>query len=156
MPSSVGATAGPGIERSCDADEWVRAEELAAGIELFSARLRGQPFSPHRHDVYAIGVTDEGIQAFGYRGAVEHSLPGQVFVLHPDEIHDGRADGSDPFGYRQIYLATDRIAAALPALTGKPTTLPFAAPVADDPVLAGVVLAAFAGVPEPLAADALV
>jgi AraC-like DNA-binding protein len=128
----------------------------ADGVELFRARLRGCPFSRHRHDVYAIGVTEEGVQAFGYRGTVERSLPGQVFVLHPGELHDGRADGPGLFGYRQVYVCPDRIAAALPALTGRPAPLPFAAPVTDDPVLARVVRTAFACAPEPLALDAMV
>jgi AraC-like DNA-binding protein len=153
---SLGDGAGAGLERSCDADEWVAASGPVDGVELFRARLRGSPFSRHRHDVYAIGVTEEGIQAFGYRGTVERSLPGQVFVLHPDEPHDGRADGPGLFGYRQIYVSPDRIAAALPALTGRPAPLPFAPPVIDDAVLAQVVRTAFARAPEPLALDALV
>jgi AraC-like DNA-binding protein len=126
------------------------------GVELFRARLRGRPFSRHRHDVYAIGVTEEGVQAFDYRGTVERSLPGQVFVLHPDELHDGRAEGLGSFGYRQIYVNPDRIASALPALTGRATPLPFAPPVIDDPVLGRIVRAAFARAPEPLALDGLV
>ena len=125
-------------------------------MELFRARLRSRPFSRHRHDVYAIGVTEEGVQAFHYRGTVERSLPGQVFVLHPDELHDGRADGPGLFGYRQICVSPDRIASALPALTGRPVQLPFAPPVTDDPVLARLVRTAFASAPEPLALDALV
>jgi AraC-like DNA-binding protein len=126
------------------------------GVELFRARLRGSPFSRHRHDVYAIGVTEEGVQAFGYRGTVEHSLPGQVYVLHPDELHDGRAEGPGLFGYRQIYVTPDRIAAALPAITGRTAPLPFAAPVIDDPALARVVRTAFTHAAEPLSLDALV
>jgi AraC-like DNA-binding protein len=126
------------------------------GVELFRARLRGRPFSRHRHDVFAIGVTEEGVQAFGYRGTVEHSLPGQVYVLHPDELHDGRAEGPGLFGYRQIYVTPDRIAAALPAITGRTAPLPFAPPVIDDPALARVVRTAFTRAAEPLALDALV
>ncbi len=125
------------------------------GVELLRAHLRGHPFSRHRHDVYAVGVTEAGVQAFGYRGTVERSVPGQVFVLHPDEPHDGRADGPGGFGYRQIYLAPARIAGALSALTGRPAPLPFAVPVADDPVLARAVRAAFETT-EPLALDAVV
>ncbi len=125
-------------------------------MELFRARLRGRPFSRHRHDVYAIGVTEEGVQAFGYRGTVERSVPGQVFVLHPDELHDGRAEGLGVFGYRQIYVNPARIVSALSSLTGRPAPLPFASPVTDDPVLARVVRMAFARSPEPLALDALV
>jgi AraC-like DNA-binding protein len=156
MAPSLGDVVGAGLERSCGPDEWVDATGAADGVELFRARLRGRPFSRHRHDVYAIGVTEEGVQAFEYRGTVEHSLPGQVFVLHPDEPHDGRAEGPGLFGYRQIYVDPARIAAALPALTGRPAPLPFAPPVTDDPALARVVRTAFARAPEPLALDALV
>jgi AraC-like DNA-binding protein len=156
MAASLGDGHGAGLERLCVGGEWVDAKGPVDGIELFSARLRGRPFSRHRHDVYAIGVTEEGVQAFGYRGTTERSLPGQVFVLHPDELHDGRADGPGVFGYRQIYVSPGRIAAALRALTGRLVPLPFAAPVADDPLLARTVRAAFAGALEPLAADALV
>src|SRR5215472_2956823 len=156
MAPSLGGAPGAGIEHSCGPQEWLEATGPVDGVELFRARLRGHPFSRHRHDVYAIGVTEEGVQAFGYRGTVERSLPGQVFVLHPDELHDGRAEGPGVFGYRQIYVTPDRIATALPALTGRLAPLPFAAPVADDPRLARTVRAAFAGPLEPLAADALV
>lgn len=166
MAASLGDWQGAGLERSCGRvtsaqGEWVEATGPVDGVELFSARLRGRPFSRHRHDVYAIGVTEEGVQAFDYRGGVQRSVPGQVFVLHPDEPHDGRADGSGVFGYRQIYVSPVRIADALRAVTGRLVPLPFAAPVADDPLLARTVRAAFSpaaltGVPEPLAADTLV
>ncbi len=156
MAASLADGHGAGLERLCGPGEWVDAKGPVDGVELFTARLRGRPFSRHRHDVYAIGVTEEGVQAFGYRGTVERSLPGQVFVLHPDEPHDGRADGPGVFGYRQIYVSPGRIAAALAALTGRLVPLPFAAPVTDDPSLARAVRAAFTRALEPLAADALV
>jgi AraC-like DNA-binding protein len=156
MAPRLGDASGAGLEHSCEPDEWVDGAGPVDGLELFRARLRGHPFSRHRHDVYAIGVTEEGVQAFDYRGTVEHSLPGQVFVLHPDELHDGRAEGPGLFGYRQIYVTPDRIASALPAITGRPAPLPFAAPVIDDPVLARVVRTAFVRAAEPLAFDALV
>jgi AraC-like DNA-binding protein len=156
MAVSLNDAAGAGLERPCEPAEWVDAATPVDGVELFRARLRGRPYGRHRHDVYAIGVTEEGVQAFDYRGAVEHSLPGQVYVLHPDELHDGRAEGPGLFGYRQIYVSPDRIACAARILTGRPTPLPFAPPVIDDPVLARVVRAAFAGPPEPMALDDLV
>lgn len=156
MTPSLGDARGGGLERSCGPGEWVEASGPVDGVELFRARLRGRPFGRHRHDVYAVGVTEAGIQAFDYRGTVERSLPGQVFVLHPDEPHDGRADGPGVFGYRQIYVTPARIADALRALTGRPAPLPFAPPVADDPILAHAVRMAFEWTPEPLALDAVV
>jgi AraC-like DNA-binding protein len=155
MAVSLGETGGAGLEPSCDLDEWVDAREPVDGVELFRARLRGHPFGRHRHDVYAIGVTEEGVQGFGYRGTVEHSLPGQVFVLHPDEPHDGFADGPGALGYRQLYVCPGRIAAAQRALTGRRGTLPFAAPVTDDALLATAIRTAFARPLEPLAVDTL-
>jgi len=155
MAPSLGEARGAGLERSCGPGEWVDARSPADGVELFAARLRGRPFSRHRHDVYAIGVTEQGVQAFGYRGTVERSLPGQVFVLHPDEPHDGRADGPGVFGYRQVYVSPGLIAAAQCAVTARPAPLPFAAPVSDDAVLARVIRTAFATALEPLALDAL-
>src|SRR5262249_37204647 len=156
MDPSLGDAAAAGLERPCDPAEWVYAARPADGVELFRARLRGNPFNRHRHDVYAIGVTDEGVQAFAYRGTVERSLPGQVFILHPDELHDGRAAGPGLFGYRHIYLTPDRIPSALPPLTGRPAPLPFVPPVPDAPALARVVRTAFARAPEPLALDTLI
>ena len=82
-------------------------------------------FEPHRHDTYAIGVTTAGVQTFRYRGAGRVCLPGQLHVLHPDELHDGAAGTDDGFGYRILYLPPELVR---DALGGWP--LPFVA----DPV----------------------
>lgn len=84
----------------------------ATGIERMRAFFCGHAFAPHRHDTYAIGITTSGVQSFCYRGAVHHSLPGQVFVLHPDENHDGRAGDERGFGYRIAYIDPALIGAA--------------------------------------------
>lgn len=83
-------------------ENWlVKAPGRADRIE---ACFTGAAFSPHRHDTYAIGLTLRGVQSFDYRGATRHSLAGHVVVLHPDELHDGRAGNDEPFHYRTIYL----------------------------------------------------
>lgn len=84
-------------------------ESLSDGFSRAEARLTGRAFSPHRHDTYAIGTTTKGVQTFDYRGSTHHSLPGNVFVLHPDELHDGRAGTEAAFGYRILYIAPDLI-----------------------------------------------
>lgn len=128
-----------------------------AGVEVLRAWFRGRAFARHRHDTYAIGVTEAGVQMFDYRGRVERSTPGQVVVLHPDEAHDGRAGGEDGFGYRIVYVEPARIAAAVRAIRGRPAPLPFARePVSRNPMLARAVTAAFQAPAEPLALDALV
>jgi hypothetical protein len=127
------------------------------GVELFQAWFSRRGFTRHRHDTYAIGVTESGVQVFDYRGRVERSLPGQVVVLHPDEMHDGRAGTEGGFGYRIVYVNPARIADAVRTLRGRPTPLPFVREtVSRNRTLGRAVTAAFRSVPEPLALDALV
>lgn len=76
----------------------------APGIERLQAGLRGEGFTPHRHDTYAIGMTLSGVQTFSYRGTKRVCLPGQWHVLHPDELHDGVPGTDDGFAYRIVYV----------------------------------------------------
>jgi AraC-like DNA-binding protein len=73
-------------------------------IERIEARFSGAAFAPLRHDTYAIGITLEGVQSFDYRGSPRHSQPGHFVILHPDEVHDGRAGDDAPFRYRTAYI----------------------------------------------------
>jgi AraC-like DNA-binding protein len=135
-----------GLERSCD---WVRYGAHAHGIQRMRAWFAGAAFGRHRHDTYAIGVTESGVQSFRYRGNVHSALPGDVVVLHPDEPHDGYAGSGAGFGYRILYVDPALIAAAAGAL-------PFARnPVLRNARLARTVEAAFRCEAEPLAADAI-
>jgi AraC-like DNA-binding protein len=110
-------------------------QTVCDGLVRAEARLTGRAFSPHRHDSYAIGYTTAGVQAFDYRGATHRSLPGDVFVLHPDELHDGRAGTDSAFGYRILYVSPDLVSRA--AETGE---LPFVRhAVSDDPRLKAIV-----------------
>lgn len=74
------------------------------GIERMAVFFRGHAFAPHRHDTYAVGLTSAGVQAFTYRGVTRRCLPGEAFVLHPDEKHDGRPGDERGFGYRVAYI----------------------------------------------------
>jgi len=135
----------------------VRTSAPGEGVELLRAWFRGPAFARHRHDTYAIGVTEAGVQTFDYRGRAERSTSGQVVVLHPDEMHDGRAGTEAGFGYRIVYVEPARIAAAVRTIGGRPAPLPFVRkPVCDNPTLRRAVTAAFQFAPEPLALDALV
>jgi len=91
----------------------MRAAPSSRGFERIEAFFAGHAFAPHRHDTYAIGVTLEGIQSFRYRGAAAHSAPGQVFVIHPDETHDGYAGSDAGFRYRLLYVDPRAIHEAL-------------------------------------------
>jgi AraC-like DNA-binding protein len=150
------------LERSCEITVpgrpgWLRSRVLGEGVELLQAWFAGHGYDTHRHDTYAIGLTDVGVQAFDYRGAARISTPGEVVVLHPDETHDGSAGTPDGFGYRIIYVAPTRIHDALRAIRGRSCALPFAPePVTASAALASAIEAAFHLTPEPLATDSLI
>ena len=157
MAAMLGRSGGEGLVRSCGRNDWLWGRGPIAGVELLRAWFSGRAFAKHRHDTYAIGVTEAGVQTFDYRGRVERSMPGEVVVLHPDEPHDGRAGTGGGFGYRIVYVDPARIADVVRSIRGRPTPLPFVRePVSRNPALARAVTAAFRSAPEPLALDALV
>jgi AraC-like DNA-binding protein len=102
-------------------------------------------------------VTDSGVQVFDYRGSVHASTPGQVVVLYPDEIHDGRAGTHDGFGYRILYVEPALLIDAVRALRGRPHPLPFVRePVSMNATLSHAIEEAFRVPLESLAIDGLV
>jgi AraC-like DNA-binding protein len=152
-------SAGEGLERSCRAaaHDWIASTRPVDGLELFSAWFAGAPYAKHRHDTYAVGLTDCGVQVFDYRGSVHASRAGQVVVLHPDEAHDGRAGTAEGFGYRIVYVEPARVAEAVRVLRGGPAPLPFVRQaVSKNARLARAVDAAFRAPLEPLAADSVI
>lgn len=134
------------------ATDWVRHAPAHAELESIEAFFSGHAFDPHRHATYAIGRTLAGVQSFSYRGARTNSLPGETMILHPDEVHDGRAGAADGFRYRMLYLPPTLVQ---DILGGRP--LPFhRESVSRDPRLARATEAVFAALdaqPDVLARD---
>jgi AraC-like DNA-binding protein len=81
----------------------------APGLQRADVTLTHVAFSPHRHDRYALGITLRGVQAFRYRGASRICLPGQLHLLHPDELHDGAPAAENGFSYRIVYVAPELV-----------------------------------------------
>jgi AraC-like DNA-binding protein len=152
-------SSGQGLERSCQepAPGWIASAGHVGGVETLRAWFAGAAYQKHRHDTYAVGVTDSGVQVFDYRGAVHTSIPGQVAVLYPDELHDGRAGTREGFGYRIVYVEPARLADAVRALRGRAYPLPFLREaVTTNARLARTVAAAFHAPLDSLGADSLV
>src|ERR1700743_72364 len=118
------------------------------GIERIEARFFGDVFEPHRHDTYALGLTLQGVQTFHYRGEKRYSLPGNIIVLHPDEIHDGGAATEDGLRYRMLYLEPSLL---LQHLNSRKLAVPFVAqPVLVDETLRLILAEALASLDEGL------
>ncbi|MBR9824719.1 MAG: AraC family transcriptional regulator [Alphaproteobacteria bacterium] len=97
-----------------------RVTTAAGPQKRFEACFSGQAFAPHRHDTYTLALTLSGVQSFDYRGECRHSLPGELVILHPDELHTGQAGTDESFRYRGINIAPTAISGAL-----DDQTLPF-------------------------------
>lgn len=159
MAGQASRSSGEGLERSCAAhlSDWFFSSGPVEGVELLQAWFGGHAYDKHRHDTYAIGLTETGVQAFDYRGAAETSTPGKVVVLHPDEVHDGHAGSEAGFGYRMVYVEPARISEAVRLITGRPGPLPFVRQaVSRNGKLAAALKAAFHTGLQPLAIDSLI
>ncbi|BBK44498.1 AraC family transcriptional regulator [Allostella vacuolata] len=124
------------------AADWIRAAPATAEIERIEAFFLGHAYEPHRHDTYALGLTLQGLQTFRYRGVRACSRPGNAILLHPDELHDGRAGAPGGFRYRMLYVEPRLIQAA----GGHPAgALPFVREaISTDPRVIAILAAAFA------------
>ncbi|HTJ60119.1 MAG TPA: AraC family transcriptional regulator [Candidatus Saccharimonadales bacterium] len=147
MPPKLESPAAGRLERSCKRrSDSIRFGPSARGIERAEVFLSAHGFEPHRHDVYAVGITTAGVQTFRYRGSRRICLPGQLHVLHPDETHDGVAGTSDGFGYRILYIAPELVRSALGG-----RALPFVAdPVQDMTPVASSINRLLADIDEPI------
>ena len=140
--------------------DWIAvAPERATrcGIQRIEARFAGHAYEPHRHDTYGVGITLSGVQSFDYRGTRRDSVPGRAMVLHPDELHDGRAGTEAGFRYRMLYVEPRLVRAAL---DGRASSLPFVdGALSNDPALLERISAALEDLsrpPEPLELDQMV
>ena len=126
--------------------DFLMVEPPVAGLQRLRARFAGHAYDRHRHEAYAVGITEKGLQCFHYRGAAQASTAGRVIVIHPDEAHDGHAGAPCGFAYRMLYVDPALIGAALGG-----RALPFVGdPVFDDPPLRTILANAFGDFPKPI------
>jgi AraC-like DNA-binding protein len=89
----------------------LRAQEYAqyrhpgrAGLEVYKAQFVRHAFEPHTHQAFGLGVIEQGVERFRYAGA-EHLAPANSLVMiHPDEVHTGRAETEHGWRYRMAYV----------------------------------------------------
>ena len=128
--------------------DWIKVAPWQPGIERLEAYFAGHGYDPHRHDTYAIGVTLSGVQLFDYRGGTVQSHRGKAIIVHPDEVHDGRAGTERGFYYRIAYIEPRLVQAALGR---RPRPLPFVnGGVTDDTRLIDAILPALQDLDAPL------
>lgn len=123
---------------------WIKRSQ--SPFNATEVRLINEAYTPHRHDTYTFAATCFGVQSFNYRRELRHALPGQVVVIHPDELHDGQAGTTEGFGYRAITVEPKIVREILPEVPLPHLTNGISA----DPVLVKAVYALCAELDKPL------
>jgi AraC-like DNA-binding protein len=105
-------------------------------LQLMRATYITYTFSRHVHDYYAIGVIESGVQTFSYRKAQHFTPPHGMFLLNPDEPHDGGSATAAGFTYRVIYPDAALMQQIAAEIAGHHREIPFfSESVIDDPAL---------------------
>ncbi len=104
-PSELSGKASPGCLLPRD-EALYRRSPVFRGIECTRAHYTGFRFKRHFHLDYAVGVIEEGVHGFHYRGGkYDVGTPSRVITFNPGEVHDGWS--LSEAGYRLRVLSVD-------------------------------------------------
>lgn len=91
------------FDHPVDRAEFMRAPRRA-GLELYRAHIVRHAFDPHVHQAFGLGAIDSGVERFRYRGADHLAPSASIVLMHPDEVHTGRAETEGGWRYRMAYI----------------------------------------------------
>jgi AraC-like DNA-binding protein len=74
------------------------------GLISLQAQMTEFEYGRHAHEEFAIGVTLQGVQEFTCASSMQRSIPGQIMLFSPEEIHDGHSGGDDALRYVMLYV----------------------------------------------------
>ena len=105
-------------------------------LEHLHASFERHVYAPHSHDTYAFGVIERGVELFTCAGTSFAFGPGQVTIINPDQLHDGRP-GTEGYVYRMLYPSRRLMARIYEDVTERSGESPhFHRQVLDDSALA--------------------
>jgi AraC-like DNA-binding protein len=101
--------------------EWVRLHRLDSlyAAEIVHARYVRHRFTRHSHEHFVIGLVEDGVQQYNYRGANRRTPPGQVFFVNGGEPHTGEPATKCGYLYRTLCLDPHVLRDLALAITGR-------------------------------------
>jgi AraC-like DNA-binding protein len=90
---------------------YVRPE--LCGFEHIHAHFERYRYARHAHAGIVIGLVDDGIQSYTYRGARHRTGRDGIFFVNAGELHTGEAAGEGGYTYRGVQLDPSFIARLL-------------------------------------------
>ncbi|MCO4759221.1 MAG: AraC family transcriptional regulator [Oceanospirillaceae bacterium] len=76
-------------------------------VTLLRAQMNDFSYGKHAHEEYSFGLTLAGRQDFFCGGEFHRSLPGNIIIFNPDDVHDGHSGVDDTLRYRMLYIHPD-------------------------------------------------
>ncbi len=90
-------------ERIADCAEMLIRPDLP-GVEVLSARFRAYKYGRHAHEHAVIGLVQEGVQSYAYRGARHVTGATGLFFVNAGEAHTGEAGDEKGYTYRSLRI----------------------------------------------------
>lgn len=107
---------------------------------FLQAHYRDLHFQPHFHEDYAIGIIEDGCQAFAYDARKRLDLPrGTVCLISPGTVHEGWVGATGGWRYRMFYPRAALVEETAEDIFGT-SHISFHAPGVDDPELHAILL----------------
>lgn len=79
------------------------------GVTVLDAVMSDFSYEKHAHEEIAVGVTLEGRQDFSCGGVGYRSMPGNVILFNPGDVHDGHPGDGSTLRYTMLYIRPERI-----------------------------------------------
>jgi len=115
--------------------------EQHQSISMLTATMSDFTYAKHAHEEYSIGITLQGRQDFFCRNAFYKSVPGNVILFNPEDIHDGHSGTEQNLEYLMLYIHPDEFQPLFKALGYKQDcTLRMANTLYADPLLRNQVI----------------
>ena len=95
------------------------------GLDILHASYVTHTFARHTHETFAIGLIEAGAGAFSSRGTTHIARASNIFIIHPDEVHDGYAAAQNGWTYRMLYPNPALFQRFGPEVRRSSHTLPF-------------------------------
>lgn len=91
--------------------QWVKVYRLDSfhGIEIVHAHYVQHRFVRHAHEHFVVGLVEQGVQQYTYRGARHTTPAGQIFFVNGDEPHTGEAGVAAGYIYRTLCLGREAL-----------------------------------------------
>lgn len=136
-PASSNERAAGKIRRPRDKAVYWRSPAFR-GIECVRAHYSGFRFKRHFHLDYAVGIIEEGVHGFHYRGGkYDVGAPSRIITFNPGEVHDGWSLSEPGYRLRVLGLDCERVKLFVRGMEIRKSGQPFfSGPVHRNPQLA--------------------